>query len=281
MCLKTQFGCFFLITFLILGCSSNTKENNKDNKDTVAVSNKKTTEASPEISKDLLGIYEGDQIAYTMKNQFGDDMIVAGKKIKVPASNYKVIFKEKHEISIQQTSKEDESRYYYDGVYSISQDDNNYYELVCKVRDGKSSNLAYTMTINKKELSIHCVGHNEPDFDLVKNDVKRKENKEVKFEGILGTEFMYSGEWSIEIKVTAGALKGQELKAYISTCGLGMTDKYAIEHKGNVDLNGADEYFGRKVKGVLLASQGEFANLSESDDRIFEKVWRIKELNFK
>jgi hypothetical protein len=270
-----------MISFLIVSCSSNTKESNKNNKDTVVVSNKNTTNVSPEILTDFFGIYEGEQVGYTMKNQFGDDMIVAGKKIKVPSSNYKVIFKEKHQISIQQTSKEDESRYYYDGTYSILRDNNEYYDLECKVSDGKSTKLTYSMTINKKDFSIHCVGHNEPDFDIVKNDVKRKENKEVKFEGILGTEILYGGEWSIEIKVTAGELKGQELKAYISTCGLGMTDKYAIEHKGNVDLNGADEYFGRKVKGVLLASKGEFANLTESDERFFSKVWRIKELNFR
>lgn len=270
-----------LIIILLLGCSSKSNENKQINVDSTSTTSTNTNENPPSISKEFLGVYEGDQDAYNLKNQFGDDMIISGKKVKVPGSIYKVVFKENNLLSIQQTSKEDDSRYYYDGTYSIIKDDNNYYELECKVTDGKTSKLTYNMTMNKKDFSIHCVGHNEPDFDLTKNDLKNKENKEVKFEGILGTETMYGGEWSIEIKVTAGALKGQELTAYISTCGLGMTDKYAIERKGNVDLNGADEYFGRKVKGVLLESHGEFANLSESDDRIFKKVWRIKELDFK
>jgi hypothetical protein len=214
MHIKTQVICFFIISVLIISCSSNINENNKDNKDTVVVSNKNTTNVSPEILTDFFGIYEGEQDAYTMKNQFGDEMIVAGKKIKIPACNYKVIFKENHQVSIQQTSKEDESRYYYDGVYSISQNNNNYYELVCKVSDGKSSNLTYTMTINKKEFSIHCIGHNEPDFDLKKSDAKKNESKEVEFEGVLGSESMYDGEWSNELTITSGPLKGKKVTVY-------------------------------------------------------------------
>jgi hypothetical protein len=280
MYLKTQFGCFFLISFLILGCSSNTKENNKDNKDTVAVSDKKTTEATPEISKDFLGIYEGDQVAYTMKNQFGDDMIISGKKVKVPACNYKLVLKENHQLSIQQSSKEDDSRYYYDGTYSILRDDNDYYELECKVSDGKSTKLTYNMTINKKEFSIHCVGHNEPDFDLIKSDANKKENIEVEFEGVLGSESMYDGEWSNELTITSGTLKGKSVIVYESTCGNGMEDKYSIERKGNVDLDGADSNNGKKVKGLLVETKGEFANL-ENGGVFKKKVWRFKELNFK
>jgi hypothetical protein len=280
MHIKTQVICFFIISVLIISCSSNTKESNKNNKDTVVVSNKNTTNVSPEILTDFLGIYEGEQVGYTMKNRFGDDMIAAGKKIKAPACNYKVIFKENHQVSIQQTSKEDESRYYYDGVYSISQNDNNYYELVCKVSDGKSSNLTYTMTINKKEFSIHCIGHNEPDFDLKKSDAKKNESKEVEFEGVLGSESMYDGEWSNELTITSGPLKGKKITVYESTCGNGMEDKYSIERKGNVDLDGADSNNGKKVKGILVETKGEFANL-ENGGVFKKKVWRFKELNLK
>jgi hypothetical protein len=269
-----------LIFFLFIGCSTNSKENKENNTDTTSLSSNNDQKSQPEISSDFLGIYEGDQTAYTMKNQFGDDMIVAGKKIKVPASNYKVIFKEKHQISIQQTSKEDESRYYYDGTYSILRDNNEYYDLECKVSDGKSTKLTYNMTINKKDFSIHCVGHNEPDFDLIKSDAKKNESKEVEFEGVLGSESMYNGEWSNELTVTSGTLKGQKITVYESTCGNGMEDKYSIERKGNVDLDGADSNNGKKVKGVLVETKGEFANL-ENGGVFKKKVWRFKELNFK
>jgi hypothetical protein len=181
---------------------------------------------------------------------------------------------------MQQTSKEDDSQYYYDGTYSILKDDNDYYELECKVSDGKSSKLTYNLTINKKEFSIHCVGHNEPDFDLFKTDVKKKDSNEVEFEGVLGSESMYDGEWSNELKVTSGPLKGQSITVYESTCGNGMEDKYEVKRRGNVDLKGADTNNGKKVKGILVETKGEFADLRDGGV-IRKKVWRFKELNFK
>lgn len=269
-----------LVIILVLGCSTNTKENKQNIADSTSLSSIKDNKNQPEISIDFLGIYGGDQEGYTMKNQFGDDMIISGKKVKVPACNYKLALKENHQLSMQQTSKEDDSQYYYDGTYSILKDDNDYYELECKVSDGKSSKLTYNLTINKKEFSIHCVGHNEPDFDLFKTDVKKKDSNEVEFEGVLGSESMYDGEWSNELKVTSGPLKGQSITVYESTCGNGMEDKYEVKRRGNVDLNGADTNNGKKVKGILVETKGEFADLRDGGV-IRKKVWRFKELNFK
>jgi hypothetical protein len=57
-------------------------------------------------------------------------------------------------------------------------------------------------------------------------------------------------------------------------------DKYEVKRRGNVDLKGADTNNGKKVKGILVETKGEFADLRDGGV-IRKKVWRFKELNFK
>ena len=72
-----------------------------------------------ELSEEFLGIYHGIQQSYFMKNQYGDEMIVAGNKIPMPSTDFKFLFKENNIVSLQHTNLEDNSRYYYDGNYKI------------------------------------------------------------------------------------------------------------------------------------------------------------------
>lgn len=275
---------YFILLLATLGLSACTSPNNQAaeppiQSDSASNPVPEVEAAKPGLPAEYFGIYEGDQKSYTMKNQFGDDMIVGGKKLKIPACNYKVIFKEKNGIELQQTSLEDQTRYYYSGDYDITSEKDDVYELDCKVSDGKNSNPSYKMILHKKDFTIHVVRPNEPEFDLLKQGVEPKNNNEVAFEGTLGTESMYSGEWSVEIKITDGKLKGQSITAWMSTCGLGMEDKYAIEMTGDFPLDGSDENAGSRVKGILVKSKGLFADVSGSGGPTTREVWRIKELN--
>jgi hypothetical protein len=104
-----------------------------------------------------------------MKNQYGDDMLVNGNKVSVPGIDYKFILKEDGVANLQQTSLEDNSRYYYDGTYLIIQEDANTLTIECKMSDGKSSFPSYTLKIDKATIKGTCKGSNDPEFVIEKN----------------------------------------------------------------------------------------------------------------
>ena len=64
------------------------------------------------LNAEFLGNYHGIQPAYNMKNQYGDDMVVAGNNIAVPSSDFKFLLKEGNIVSLQQTNLDDNSRTY-------------------------------------------------------------------------------------------------------------------------------------------------------------------------
>ena len=104
----------FLTSYLLSGCNS---ENNKD-----ANSSKEQIQTK-ELSDDFLGNYHGIQESYFLKNQYGDDMVIAGNKVPIPSSDFKFLLKKDNVASLQQTNLEDNQRYYYDGSYKIISDD--------------------------------------------------------------------------------------------------------------------------------------------------------------
>ena len=160
-----------VIIFCLLAMVSCT--NQSDNaKEQVDPNNQKTENNTSENIKSLevpyLGIYHGIQASYFMKNQFGDDMIINGKKVPVPSIDYKFLLKEEGVVNLQQSSLEDNTRYYYDGKYSIINEDENFISINCEMSDGKNSNPTYSLKINKKKLNGTCKGSNDPEFEIVK-----------------------------------------------------------------------------------------------------------------
>ena len=118
-----------------------------------------------------------------MKNQYGDEMIVAGNKIPVPSTDFKFLFKENNIVSLQHTNLEDNSRYYYDGNYKIISGDLELIKVECSLNNGKGSSPTYTLEINKTSKTGKCIGKtNEPEFQIINtrngdyNDVSKTEN---------------------------------------------------------------------------------------------------------
>lgn len=151
---------------LLLSCNNNNSNTNKipPNQETSTTSETKLQS----IAGQFLGIYHGQQPPYFMKNQYGDDMIINGNKVSVPGIDYKFILKEDGIANLQQTSLEDNSRYYYDGTYSIANEDGSSITIECKMSDGKSSFPSYTVTIDKTTLKGTCKGSNDPEFEIIK-----------------------------------------------------------------------------------------------------------------
>jgi hypothetical protein len=124
----------------------------------------------PMISVEYEGNYNGIQASYTMKNQYGDDMIIGGQKITIPAIDFKFLLKVDGAAGLQQTNLDDNSRVYYKGTLKVLNEDANSLTVECSLSDGKSSNPTYTLEINKADKSAVCKGANEPEFSLTKQN---------------------------------------------------------------------------------------------------------------
>lgn len=158
---------FLFCVVLLLACNDT---NTTTQETPTAQESNANSEVKPQsLEGKFLGIYHGQQPSYFMKNQYGDDMIVNGNKVSVPGIDYKFILKENGIANLQQTSLEDNSRYYYDGTYSIIQEDENKLIIECKMSDGKSSFPSYTLTIEKATVKGTCKGSNDPEFAIEKN----------------------------------------------------------------------------------------------------------------
>ncbi len=145
------------------GCS----KNEGDKKDTPATEQKQT-EKTNIVSAEYFGNYHGIQKSYNMKNQYGDDMVIKGKKVTVPSIDFKFLLKENGEVNLQQSNLEDNTRYYYDGSATVKSENAKSITVECAVSDGKSSSPMYTLIINKSDKSGICKGNNEPEFKVDK-----------------------------------------------------------------------------------------------------------------
>lgn len=166
---------FLLMLFpisLSMSCGGQESTDNKivqeqeQKKETALMADTNTTDKV--LLERISGIYHGIQEEYTMKNKFGDDMIIGGKTIVVPSSDHKIILKPDETIDIQQTSLADNSRYYLKGKYEITLQTDSLVELACHVSDGPNSKVEYTIVINTISNSGKCSGFKQPDFEIQK-----------------------------------------------------------------------------------------------------------------
>jgi hypothetical protein len=157
-----------LIGFISTSCDSVSSKESNENK--TEINAKSITFEDSQISSDLLGNYHGVQPSYFMKNQYGDDLIIAGNKVSVPSSDFKFLLKENNVVSMQQTSLEDNSRFYYDGTYKTLNEDEENIKIECTLSDGNSSNPTFVLSIKKSEKKGICIGKNQPEFSIELNN---------------------------------------------------------------------------------------------------------------
>ena len=152
----------FLAIFILNGCNS------ENNNNSVSKNEELQTTQTKELSDDFLGNYHGIQEEYFMKNQYGDDMIIAGNKVPVPSSDFKFLLKENNVASLQKTNLEDNQRYYYDGSYKIISDESDVIKVEMSLSDGQGSSPTYIFEINKSDKKGKCIGKNEPVINISK-----------------------------------------------------------------------------------------------------------------
>ena len=155
---------FSTLILIQLSCGNdNSVSENTSNAVKIESSEKQNSEI---LSSEFLGNYHGIQPSYNLKNKFGDDLVINGKKVPIPSIDYKFLLKENNQVSLQQINLDDNSRDYYEGTYKIISEENNSMIVECSLSDGQTSNPVYVLTIDKIDKKGLCTGANEPEFNI-------------------------------------------------------------------------------------------------------------------
>ncbi len=153
----------FVLAIVISGCGN--KIDNDQAQSTEVKNHSQTL-----LQNEYLGNYHGIQPSYTMKNQYGDDMIIGGQKVSVPSIDFKFLLKEDGIAGLQQTNLDDNSRVYYNGTFKLLNEDANTVTVECSLSDGEYSKPKYILKINKSDKTAVCKGANEPEFSITKQN---------------------------------------------------------------------------------------------------------------
>lgn len=104
-----------------------------------------------------------------------------------------------------------------------------------------------------------------------------RKTKEIYFEGTVETESLYDGTFSISVQITKGDLAGNIEDLYFN---VGFNDANSIEYKGNAEISGAGDSIGKKIKGTIIESTGEFEIYDGFGGTETKKCYRPIELNW-
>ncbi len=166
--LKFTLPAIIAIALVSSGCNNGVGEetNNSIEGDKVEVNAEMQRKQKEELSNDFLGEFIGTQESYFMKNQFGEDMIIAGNKISVPESGFAFKLNENNGARLVQRNRQTNQRYYYDGSYKIISDTSELIIMEVSLSDGEGSSPTYILEINKSDKKGKCVSDNGPTFNL-------------------------------------------------------------------------------------------------------------------
>ena len=114
--------------------------------------------------------------------------------------------------------------------------------------------------------------------DLIIAELKntKDETNGIYFEGTVEMESLYDGVFYLSVKITKGELAGKTEKLFFN---IGFQDANTVECKGNAVFEGAGDNGGKKVKGKIIESSGEFENYEDGSTET-KKCYRPIELNW-
>ena len=163
--MKRSFLFLLSIAFVILlvRCDSNVSKDSK-------VDEVKVNESI--MDEEYLGVYIGIQNSYYMENKFGDYLIINGNKVPVPGSEYRFLIEDDNKISLQQKSMEDESRYYYEGNFTVFSITDDKIIIEAELIYDEFSSPSYKIEINKETKEGECEPQDlSPSFKIEKVNV--------------------------------------------------------------------------------------------------------------
>ena len=107
-----------------------------------------------------------------MENKFGDYLIINGNKVSVPGSEYRFLIEDDNKISLQQKSMEDESRYYYEGNFTVFSITDDKIIIEAELIYDELSSPSYKIEINKETKEGECEPQDlSPSFKIEKVNV--------------------------------------------------------------------------------------------------------------
>ena len=163
--MKRSFLFLLSIAFVILlvRCDSNVSKDSK-------VDEVKVNESI--MDEEYLGVYIGIQNSYYMENKFGDYLLINGNKVSVPGSEYRFLIEDDNKISLQQKSMEDESRYYYEGNFTVFSITDDKIIIEAELVYDEFSSPSYKIEINKETKEGECEPQDlSPSFKIEKVNV--------------------------------------------------------------------------------------------------------------
>jgi hypothetical protein len=123
----------------------------------------------------LNGVFQGTQKEYSLKDSYGDDLLIKGKPVLIPSIKYKFLIIDNFSIVLKQTSSDDLSSYYYTGSYEVVRNNNDIILFECKfISSDKDNESNPTILIEYSKLNKTYIGKWEgsPDFDLMKINIE-------------------------------------------------------------------------------------------------------------
>ena len=103
-----------------------------------------------------------------------------------------------------------------------------------------------------------------------------QDKQEIYFEGEVESEDLYDGIFYIAVKIRKGELAGESVDIYFQVA---FEDANRDECKGDAKFDGSGEAEGKKIKGKIIRSTGEFENY-ESGGTYVKNIYRPIELNW-
>ena len=102
-----------------------------------------------------------------------------------------------------------------------------------------------------------------------------QEKEGIYFEGEVESETLYDHIFYITVKITKGELAGESADLYFQVAS---EDANRVECKGNIKFDGSGKSEGKKIKGKIIRSTGDFENY-ETGEADIKKIYRPIELN--
>lgn len=122
------------------------------------------------------GTYKGIQASYTMKNKYGDDLVVNGNRVVVPSVDHTLKLNTDGSVTLVQKEVSDHltsvgETYYYDGNFEKVSESEDFIELECHLSEkgtNRASDISYHLQLEKRGHSATCTGENQPGFYMTK-----------------------------------------------------------------------------------------------------------------
>jgi hypothetical protein len=274
--------CIACISIATILGSCNTNYNAKtEPSDTAAVyqsSEVNQTSSNTNTSYDIIGDFIGTQNEYIMKNKDGNDMVINGKTITVPTSNYIFTINSNGTCSLKQISNN--QTVYYSGAFTSTSSSQNEVSLICSLKELSNSKYpstpTYTLLIDKNTKKGNCVGNaSEPSFNIeikslsTSNDNNTSSNNTTSSPTNSTSNIVYSGSVTDQQK---GATQHYvlEIKPDLKSASIGGGPFTSLEDQGD----GSYIWIDGTIMGMKIKPTKASCTVYDSDGGYFTTLFK-------